>query len=138
MRLLSRKPAWTGLAVSPALVLVAFAGTPLLPASARTRSAVKFAQAAQAPIAAFTSTTVVIHNFCGFVASFNASGSIAPAGTSITQYAWSFGLVSTSPTAFHSFTPGSHYVVLTVTDSDGMSASTPPHLITGRSGCYGR
>jgi len=132
MKLINRKPALTVLAVS---ALVAFAGTPDLPASARTPSAVK---SAQAPIAAFTSTTVVIHNFCGFFASFNASGSSAPPGTSITQYAWSFGLVSTSPTAFHSFLPGSHYVVLTVTDSDGVSASTSPHLITGGSVCFGR
>jgi len=132
MKLINRKPALTVLAVS---ALVAFAGTPALPASARTPSAVK---SAQAPIAAFTSTTVVIHNFCGFFASFNASGSSAPPGTSITQYTWSFGLVSTSPTAFHSFLPGSHYVVLTVTDSDGVSASTSPHLITGGSGCFGR
>jgi hypothetical protein len=138
VRLINRKPALTVLAVSAALALVVFAGTPVLPASARTRPAVKSAQAAQAPIAAFTSTTVVIHNFCGFFASFNASGSSAPPGTAITQYTWSFGLVSTSPTAFHSFLPGSHYVVLTVTDSDGVSASTSPHLITGGSGCFGR
>lgn len=136
MRLINRKPALTVLAVSAALALVAFAGTPVLPASARTPSAVK---SAPAPIAAFTATTTVIHNFCGFWAVFNASGSIAPAGTSITQYTWSFGLVTTSPRAFHSFLPGTYHVVLTVTDSDGTSASTSPHLITGGSGCpYGR
>ncbi len=128
MRLINRKPALTVLAVS---ALAAFAGTPVLPASARTPSAVK---SAQAPIAAFTATTTVIHNFCGFWAAFNASGSIAPAGTSITQYTWSFGLVTTSPKAFHSFLPGTYQVVLTVTDSDGTSASTS-HLITGGSGC---
>ena len=128
MKLINRKPALTVLAVS---ALVAFAGTPVLPASARTPSAVK---SAQAPIAAFTATTTVIHNFCGFWAFFNASGSIAPAGTSITQYTWSFGLVTTSPTAFHSFRPGTYQVVLTVTDSDGTSASTS-RLITGGSGC---
>jgi PKD domain len=131
MRLTNRKPALTVLAVSTALALVAFAGTPVLPASARTPSPVK---SAPAPIAAFTATTSVIHNFCGFWAFFNASGSIAPAGTSITQYTWSFGLVTTSPTAFHTFQPGTYHVALTVTDSDGMSASTS-HLITGGSGC---
>jgi PKD repeat protein len=136
MRLINRKPALTVVAVSAALALVAFAGTPVLPASARTPSAVK---SAQAPIAAFTATTSVIHNFCGFWAFFNASGSIAPAGTSITQYTWSFGdgsgLVTTSPTAFHGYRPGTYHVVLTVTDSNGTSASTSPHLITGGSGC---
>jgi hypothetical protein len=132
MKLINRKPALTVLAVS---ALVAFAGTPALPASARTPSAVK---SAQAPIAAFTATTTVIHNFCGFWAFFNASGSIAPAGTSITQYTWSFGLVTTSPTTFHSYLPGTYYVVLTVTDSAGVSASTSPHLITGGSGCRNR
>ena len=135
MRFINRKAALTVLAVSAALALVAFAGTPVLPASARTPSVVK---SPPAPIAAFTSTTAVLPNFCGFFASFNASGSIAPAGTSITQYAWSFGLVTTSPTTFHSFLPGTYYVVLTVTDSDGMSASTSPHLITGGSGCRNR
>jgi PKD domain len=132
MRLINRKPALTVLAVSAALALVAFAGTPVLPASARTPSAVK---SAQAPIAAFTATTAVIPNFCGFWAFFNARGSTAPAGTSITQYTWSFGLVTTSPTTFRTYRPGTYYVVLTVTDSDGMSASTSPHLITGGSGC---
>ena len=131
MRLINRTPALTVLAVSAALAVVAFAGTPALPASARTPSAIK---SAPAPIAAFTATTTVIHNFCGFWAGFNARGSIAPAGTSITQYTWSFGLVTTSPTAFHSFRPGTYNVVLTVTDSDGTSASTS-HLITGGSGC---
>jgi PKD repeat protein len=132
MRLINRKPTLIVLAVSAALALVAFAGAPVLPASARTPSAVK---SAQAPIAAFTATTTVIHNFCGFWAFFNASGSIAPAGTSITQYTWSFGLVTTSPTALHSFRPGTYQVVLTVTDSNGTSASSSPHLITGGSGC---
>ena len=132
MRLINRKPALTTLAVPAALALVAFAGTPVLPASAHTPSAVK---SAQAPIAAFTSTTGVIPNFCGFFATFNASASSAPPGTSITQYTWSFGLVTTSPTTFHGFPPGTYHVVLTVTDSDGMSASTSPHLITGGSGC---
>ena len=132
MRLINRRAALTVLAVSAALALVAFAGTPVLPASARTQSA---GTSAPAPIAAFTSTTAVLPNFCGFFASFNASGSIAPAGTSITQYTWSFGLVTTTPTAFHSFRPGTYCVVLTVTDSDGTSASTSPHPITGGSGC---
>jgi PKD domain len=132
VRLIKGKPVLTVPAVSAALALVAFAVTPVLPASARTPSAVK---STQAPIAAFTATTAVIPNFCGFWASFNARGSTAPAGTSITQYTWSFGLVTTTPTAFHSFPPGTYYVVLTVTDSDGMSASTSPHLITGGSGC---
>ena len=132
MRLINRKPALTALAVSAASALVAFAGTPVLPASARTPSAVK---PAQAPIAAFTATTTVIPNYCGFWAFFNASGSIAPPGTTITQYTWSFGLVTTSPTAPHGFRPGTYHVVLTVTDSNGTSASTSPHLITGGSGC---
>jgi hypothetical protein len=136
MRLINRKPALTVLPVSAALALVAFAGTPVLPASARTPSAVK---SAQAPIAAFTQRTGVIPNFCGFFAAFNASASSAPAGTSITQYTWSFGdgggLVTTSPTTLRGYRPGTYYVVLTVTDSVRTSASTSPHLITGGSGC---
>lgn len=135
MRLINRKRALTVLAISAALALVAFAGTPVLPASARTLSVVK---SAQAPVAAFTATTTVIHNFCGFWASFNASGSIAQAGTSIPQYAWRFGdgssLVTTSATAFHAYRPGSYHVVLTVTDSNGTSASTS-RSISGGSGC---
>jgi PKD repeat protein len=136
MRLINRKPASTALAVPAALALVAFAGTPVLPASARTPSVVK---SAQAPIAAFTATTGVIPKFCGFFAVFNASASSAPPGTSITQYTWSFeeggSVVTTSPTTFHSFPPGTYHVVLTVTDSNGTSASTSPHLITAGSGC---
>jgi hypothetical protein len=83
----------------------------------------------QAPIAAFTDTTGPwFANFCGFAATFNAKGSVAPAGTSIIRYAWSFGdgnsLVTTSPRAFQLYRPGSYDVRLTVTDSRGTSAST--------------
>ncbi len=92
----------------------------------------------QAPIAAFTDTTFLIHNYCGFFATFNASGSVTPAGTSITHYAWSFGdgnsLVTTSPTTFQGYRPGSYNVTLTVTDSAGKSASTS-RVISGGTGC---
>jgi len=80
------------------------------------------------PIAAFTDTTGPWFNSCDFVAIFNASGSVAPAGTSITQYAWNFGngnsLVTTSPRASQFYPTGSYDVTLTVTDSAGATAST--------------
>ena len=118
-----------------ALAVLALVATSPHSATAQPSSA---ATSNQAPIAAFTDTTFLIHNFCGFWVTFNAGGSVAPAGTSITQYAWGFGdgnsLVTTSPSAFQSYRPGSYDVTLTVTDSDGKSASTS-RVISGGSGC---
>jgi hypothetical protein len=70
------------LALIPVLAVLALVATSAYPASAQTPSAVS---SNQGPIAAFTDSTVVIHNFFGFWTSFNARGSVAPAGTSITQ-----------------------------------------------------
>jgi hypothetical protein len=113
------------LAVIPALAALALGATSPL-ASAQTPSAVT---SELALTAAFTVTTGPnLARSCIFVAIFRAGGSVAPAGTSITRYAWSFGngnsLVTTSPEAFQGYAPGSYDVTLTVTDSDGQSAST--------------
>jgi hypothetical protein len=112
------------LAVIPALAVFALGVTSPL-ASAQTPPAVT---SNPAPTAAFTVTTGPnLARSCIFVAIFRADSS-APAGTSITQYAWSFGngnsLVTTSPQAIQGYPPGSYDVTLTVTDSDGQSAST--------------
>jgi hypothetical protein len=125
------RPTWLSnirhkrLAVVPALTALALAATSPF-ASAQTPSAVT---SNPAPTAAFTVTTGPnLARSCIFVAIFRAGGSVAPAGTSITQYAWRFGngnsLVTTSPQAFQGYAPGSYDVTLTVTDSDGQSAST--------------
>jgi PKD repeat protein len=116
------------LAVIPALAVLALVAT----------SAPSAVTSNRAPVAKFTETTVVIHNLCGFWALFNARRSVAPPGTSITQYAWSFGdgnsLVTTGSGVVHAYRPGSYDVTLTVTDSDGTNASTS-RLIWGGSGC---
>ena len=89
------------------------------------------------PLASFTATPVVIHNRCGFIGMFNASASLPAEGTSIAQYAWSFGdgssAVTASPQAFHGYHAGTYHVVLTVTDADGTSASAS-RAIVGWSG----
>jgi hypothetical protein len=113
------------LAAIPALAALALAATSPL-ALAQTPSAVT---SKPAPTAAFTVTTGPnLARSCIFVAIFRAEGSVAAAGTSITQYAWSFGngnsRVTTTPQAFQGYAPGSYDVTLTVTDSDGQSAST--------------
>jgi hypothetical protein len=87
--------------------------------------------------ASFTARAVVIHNRCGFIGTFNASASVAPAGAPITQYAWNFGNgvsgVTTSPETGASYNAGSYIVKLTVTDAAGASASTS-RAISGGSG----
>ncbi|RZI96088.1 MAG: PKD domain-containing protein [Microbacterium sp.] len=59
--------------------------------------------------------------------SFNASGSTAPSGRTITGYAWNFGdgATGTGVNANRTYAnPGTYTVTLTVTDSAGMTAST--------------
>jgi PKD repeat protein len=59
---------------------------------------------------------------------FDASGTTAALGTAILSYRWDFGdgdtETKTSATVVHDFDPGSYIVTLTVTDSNGISAST--------------
>jgi phosphodiesterase/alkaline phosphatase D-like protein len=94
------------------------------------------------PLASFTAIAVVIHNKCGFTGMFNASASLPAKGTSITQYAWSFGdgssAVTTSPQAFHGYHTGTYHVVLTVTDADGTSASASRAISGGSGSLYCR
>jgi PKD domain len=94
------------------------------------------------PFASFTATAVVIHNKCGFTGMFNASASLPAEGTSITQYAWSFGdgssAVTTSPQTFHGYHAGTYHVVLTVTDADGTSASASRAISGGSGSLYCR
>jgi PKD domain len=94
------------------------------------------------PIASFTATAVVIHNKCGFTGIFNARASLPAEGTSITQYAWSFGdgssAVTTSPQTFHGYHAGTYHVVLTVTDADGTSASASRGISGGSGSLYCR
>ncbi|MGO9909158.1 MAG: PKD domain-containing protein [Solirubrobacteraceae bacterium] len=116
----------THLAVIPAFAVLALVATSAHPASAQT------------PLtASFTARAVVIHNRCGFIGTFNASASVAPAGAPITQYAWNFGdgtsAVTTSPETGESYSAGSYIAVLTVTDADGATASTS-RAISGGSG----
>ena len=114
------------LAVIPALAVLALVATSAYPASAQTSLT-----------ASFTARAVVIHNRCGFIGLFNASGSTAPAGAPITQFAWNFGngvsVITTSPETGTSYNAGSYHVVLTVTDADGASATTS-RGISGGSG----
>lgn len=82
----------------------------------------------------------MIHNRCGFIGMFNASASVAPAGSPITQYAWNFGngvsVVTTGPETGTTYNAGSYIVKLTVTDAAGASASAS-RAISGGSGSLG-
>jgi hypothetical protein len=122
------------LALIPALAALAIAATPAHPASAEPRSAVT---SGQAPTASFTALVGVIHNKCGFFALFRADASTAPAGESITRYAWSFGdgsaVTTTNPEILHGYHAGRYVVVLTVTDTDGATARAS-RAISGGSG----
>ena len=90
--------------------------------------------------ASFTAQAIVIHNRCGFIGMFNASASVAPAGSPITQYAWNFGngvsVVTTGPETGTTYNAGSYIVKLTVTDAAGASASAS-RAISGGSGSLG-
>ena len=115
----------THLAVIPAFAVLA-------------RRDVRASRFSQTPLtASFTARAVMIHNRCGFIGTFNASASVAPAGAPITQYAWNFGdgtsAVTTSPETGESYSAGSYIAVLTVTDADGATASTS-RAISGGSG----
>ncbi|MGB3731830.1 PKD domain-containing protein [Microbacterium sp.] len=73
------------------------------------------------PTAAMTATPTDLS------VTFDGSGSTTPSGT-ITGYSWNFGdgsAASTSAAPTHEYaTPGKYDVILTVTDSRGLSAST--------------
>ncbi|UYG18186.1 PKD domain-containing protein [Brachybacterium huguangmaarense] len=73
------------------------------------------------PTAAFTTTSADLK------ASFDASGSTAMNGHSITSYAWNFGdssAAGTGKTATHTYaSAGTYPVTLTVTDDSGMTSS---------------
>jgi PKD repeat protein len=81
---------------------------------------------APAPTASFTVSPT--SPAAGQVVNFNGSGSTAPAGSTITAYAWNFGdggTASNGPTTSHRFTTAGTYVVrLTVTDSAGRTGTT--------------
>jgi PKD repeat protein len=84
--------------------------------------------AAAAPTASFTFSPTTPGP--GTSVNFNASGSTAPTGSTISSYAWDFGDGGTAGptsqnTTTHSFAAAGTYVVtLTVTDSEGRRANT--------------
>ena len=79
------------------------------------------------PIAAFTASPMSGPE--PLDVAFNASGSTSP-GATITSYDWSFG--GSGMTINHSFSVGSHTVVLTVTDSRGQTdTDTAVITVTG-------
>lgn len=78
-----------------------------------------------ATIASFVSSPTA--PVVGQVVSFNASGSTAAGGRTLTKYAWDFGdlttFTDTSPSTFHTFkTTGTFTVQLVVTDDTGQTA----------------
>lgn len=85
-----------------------------------------FTQAPPAPTAAFTSSSA------GLAASFDASGSTANGGATISSYAWTFGDSNTGAGVSPSHTyaqAGTYTVALTVTDSLGQTG-TVSHTVT--------
>ena len=67
------------------------------------------------------------------VVSFHASASTASSGATIVNYVWSFGdgnaIATASATLSHTYAAGTYTVKLTVTDSNGSSASSTQTLI---------
>ncbi|WP_045262638.1 PKD domain-containing protein [Microbacterium oxydans] len=82
-----------------------------------------------APVAAFTATAK------GVDAAFDASTSVPPGSTTISDYRWDFGdgSTGTGKTPTHTYTkPGTYQVKLTITDSQGLVGSvTKPVLVQG-------
>lgn len=64
---------------------------------------------------------------------FDASTSVPAPSTLLTSYSWNFGDGGTGSgvVAFHRFAAGSFVVTLTVTDTNGVSASAPQTLTVG-------
>jgi PKD repeat protein len=87
--------------------------------------AVSVAQPVSVPTAAFTSTVT------NFVAAFDGSASTTTNGATITGWAWTFGDGATGSgrTASHTYPAGSWTAALTVTDSQGHTA-TVSHPVT--------
>ena len=67
------------------------------------------------------------------VVSFDASASTPSSGATIVNYVWSFGdgnaVATASPTLAHTYAAGTYTVKLTVTDSNGSSASSTQTLV---------
>lgn len=72
------------------------------------------------PVASFTSSCT------GLQCSFNASGSSAPSGRTISSYAWTFGDTTsgTGVSPSHTYADGTYTVSLLVTDNTGDTATT--------------
>jgi PKD repeat protein/KaiC/GvpD/RAD55 family RecA-like ATPase len=75
------------------------------------------------PIASFVHSPA--YPIVGQLVTFDASGSV-PEGGTVSSFSWDFGdgssKIETSPTTVHAFSiPSSYVVILTVTDSEGLS-----------------
>ena len=90
-----------------------------------------------ATVAAFVSSPA--SPSVGQVVSFNASGSTAATGRTLTKYAWDFGDLTTfttaSPSTFHTFsTQGTFTVQLVVTDDGGQTAKVASAITVSAAG----
>jgi len=83
----------------------------------------------QAPVASFTATPST--GSAPLLVSFDGTGSSGPA--TITDYDWDFGdgSTDTGSTTTHSYAAGTWTARLTVTDSNGMTASTTKTIAAG-------
>ena len=85
-----------------------------------------------APNAAFTANPTT--GTAPLNVSFDASSSTA-VGTTITDYAWSFGGNGPNPTTTHTFAAGTYTVILTITDGRGQTdTATATITVTGSGG----
>ncbi|MEK6748038.1 MAG: PKD domain-containing protein [Pseudomonadota bacterium] len=85
------------------------------------------------PVARITAPTAGV---AGTAVTFSAMSSTAPAGRTLSSYAWNFGDNSfgAGVSTTHSFLAGSYTVTLTVTDSSGATGSATAPLVVAPTG----